>query len=341
MKHPKYSVIVPVYNRPVEVDDLLGSLASQTFTDFEVVLVEDGSTETCEDVVRKYVEQLRIDYYFKENTGPGDSRNVGMQKAHGEYLVFFDSDCIIPADYFQNVDDFLKQHPEVDAFGGPDDAHPSFSSVQKAINYSMTSLITTGGVRGRKKHLDNYQPRSFNMGISREVYLKVGGFSDIHPGEDPDLSYRIMNADFSIAFIEKARVYHKRRIDFSKFAKQVYKFGVVRTILHKWYPDKFKVVYTFPAIFLVGSVALILMSVISWLFLVPLSLLVLLIFLECLVKTKSIVVSCLAIPASFIQLYWYGSGFIEGAVKIFMLRRNERESFAFLFFKKANPEHNP
>uniref|UniRef100_UPI00356B5772 glycosyltransferase n=1 Tax=Ancylomarina sp. TaxID=1970196 RepID=UPI00356B5772 len=256
---PKYSVIIPIYNRPDEAKELLASLAKQTYKNFDILMIEDGSTEDCSDIVKHYSNELDIKYHFKANSGPGDSRNVGMRMATGDFLIFFDSDCIIPPQYFEEVEKHLAQTP-LDAFGGPDSAHESFSKVQKAINYAMTSIITTGGIRGKKNKLDQYQPRSFNMGISQAVYKKVGGYTDVTPGEDPDLSYRIMNAGFRVGLIEDAYVFHKRRIDFSKFIKQVYKFGVMRPVLIKWYPDKFKLTYTIPALFLLGSLLLVILA---------------------------------------------------------------------------------
>lgn len=330
----KYSVIVPVFNRPNEVDELLESLARQTYTNFEIVLVEDGSTETSEHIVRRYADRLDIRYFFKKNTGPGDSRNFGMERAQGDYMVFFDSDCLIPDDYFAEVERFLAVHP-LDTYGGPDNAHSSFTIVQKAINYAMTSFITTGGVRGKQNNLDTYQPRSFNMGFTRKVYETVGGFGDIHPGEDPDLSYRIMDAGFRVGLIPDAYVYHKRRIDFSKFLKQVYKFGVVRIILMKWHPGRSKIVYTLPSLFLLGTIALIVLSV-AWtpLFLLPLAFLVAVIFIEAMVKTGSLVISGWAIVATFLQLFGYGYGFLKSFVNVKLLGRDERKAFPGFFFRQ-------
>ena len=329
---PKYSVIIPVYNRPGEVAELLESLKRQTYSNFELVIIEDGSTEPCEEVAQQYATALDIKYFYKENSGPGDSRNVGMAKAVGDYLVFFDSDCIIPPDYFRQVEDHLAKNP-LDAYGGPDAADASFSNIQKAINHAMTSIITTGGVRGKKNNLDKYQPRSFNMGFSRAVYEKTGGFGDIHPGEDPDLSYRIMANGFHVGLIEKAYVYHKRRIDFQKFAKQVYKFGIVRPILIKWYPDNFKLTYTFPTLFLLGSLFLLLLAAtVSLWCLLPLLLIALLVFVEALLMTKSLWIAILAVLASFVQLYCYGFGFLKSAFYVLLLGREERRVFNGYFF---------
>jgi glycosyltransferase involved in cell wall biosynthesis len=330
----KYSVIVPVYNRPQEVKELLDSLSKQTFTDFELVVVEDGSLETCEHLISAYKEKIDIQYFFKPNSGPGDSRNFGMDKATGEYFIFFDSDCVIPAHYFQALNDHLSQHP-LDAFGGPDAAHDSFSEVQKAINQSMTSFITTGGIRGRKNQLDKFQPRSFNMGLKREVYLKVGGFSDIHPGEDPDLSYRIMDAGFNTGLVPQAFVYHKRRIDFNKFYTQVNKFGMVRVILMRWHPHRSnKLVYYLPSLFVIGSAALVASSILSPYALVPFVFLTAILFSEALIETGSLKISVLSIFASYIQLFGYGWGFIKAQGQINFNKKNEREAFPNLFFTK-------
>lgn len=330
----KYTIIVPVFNRPQEVDELLRSLTKQTLQNFEILIVEDGSTEDCRAVLEGYKKQLPIEYFYKKNTGPGDSRNFGMARAKGEYLLFFDSDCLIPSNYFENLESHLTQY-DLDAYGGADDSHPSFTVVQKAINYSMTSFLTTGGIRGKKNNLDRFQPRSFNMGIKRKVYETIGGFSDIHPGEDPDLSYRIMDAGFKVGFVPTASVFHKRRIDFSKFLKQVYKFGVVRTILMKWHPDKFKIVYTFPALFLIGTLILIVLSLLvsKW-FMSPLLVLMILFFTEAFFKTWNPIIGVLAIPASFIQLLGYGFGFLKGFIKIHLLKQEERDALKNFFFQE-------
>lgn len=331
MSNPKYSIIIPVYNRPDEMREMLDSLQRQTIKPFDVVLVEDGSEQKSDFLVDQY--DLPIYYYDKRNTGPGDSRNFGMSRAKGDYFIFFDSDCVLPDTYLEKLDQNIKViNP--DAFGGPDAAHESFSSVQKAINYAMTSFFTTGGIRGGQKQLDRYQPRSFNMGIKREVYEAVGGFSDIHPGEDPDLSFRIMNEGYKVSLIREAVVYHKRRIDFIKFTKQVYKFGVVRVILNRWYPQSGKLVYFLPSLFFLGSVGLaVLAAVSSVLALLPLGLYGLLIFIDAL-RHNALHVSILAIPASFIQLIGYGWGFLKSQFKLNLMGMKERLAFPSFFFDK-------
>lgn len=331
MSHPKYSIIIPVFNRPDEMKEMLDSLSDQTIKPFEIVLVEDGSDKKSDFLINEY--DLPIHYFFKKNTGPGDSRNFGMNQAKGDYLLFFDSDCVLPPDYFEKLDKAMERlNP--DAFGGPDAAHESFSDVQKAINYAMTSFFTTGGIRGGKKQLDKYQPRSFNMGLRKEVYEKVGGFSDIHPGEDPDLSFRIMNAGFKVSLIQEAVVFHKRRIDFGKFIKQVYKFGVVRVILNKWYPGTGKLVYALPTLFFLGTLGLILLGPITkgW-SLMPLLLLVLIFGIDAL-RSNTLKVAMLAIPASFIQLLGYGFGFLKSQFKLNVLGLSERKAFPSFFFDK-------
>ncbi len=328
----KYSVIVPVYNRPMEVRELLESLVNQDYRDFELLIIEDGSSLPCEAEVKAYSDRLDIRYFYKPNSGPGRSRNFGMEKATGEYLVFFDSDCLIPPTYFSALEAQLSQR-ELDAYGGPDNAHESFTDVQKAINYAMTSLFTTGGVRGKKSRLDRFQPRSFNMGFRRSVYQKVGGFADVHPGEDPDLSYRIMNAGFKVGLIEEAYVFHKRRIDFSKFTKQVYKFGMVRAILIKWYPERFRIVYLLPSLFLLGSLLLLSAGLLcSPYFLLPMAVPLLLFFADAWSRTRSIKIALLAVAASILQLYCYGWGFLKVGFSLFVLGRQERKAFPKLFF---------
>lgn len=233
----KYSIIVPVFNRPDEVNELLESLTHQTVKDFEVVIVEDGSQTPCKDVCEQYKDMMDIHYYYKENSGPGQSRNYGAERASGEYLLILDSDVVLPENYLKAVSDELSREP-ADAFGGPDKAHSSFTDTQKAISYSMTSFFTTGGIRGGKKKMDKFYPRSFNMGIRRDVYLKLNGFSNMRFGEDIDFSIRIFKADCRCRLFPEAWVWHKRRTDFRKFWRQVYNSGIARINLYKKYPRK-------------------------------------------------------------------------------------------------------
>jgi glycosyltransferase involved in cell wall biosynthesis len=255
-----FSFIIPVYNRPDEIDELLESLSKlKTEIVFEVVVIEDGSTISCEHIIEKYNSKIQISYYSKANSGPGDSRNYGMKRAKGEYFIILDSDCIIPEDYLNHVQTSL-QDDYVDCFGGPDAALASFSDVQKAINFTMTSFLTTGGIRGGSEKIAQFQPRSFNMGISKKAFEVSKGFGHIHPGEDPDLSIRLWNLGFKTKLIKEAFVYHKRRISWEKFQIQVNKFGKARPILNLWYPEYSKFTFWFPSLFLLGFLFSVLIS---------------------------------------------------------------------------------
>jgi len=313
----KYSVIVPVYNRPDEVDELLESLTHQTFKDFEVVIVEDGSQVGCKDVCDKYNDCLDIHYYYKDNSGPGQSRNYGVERARGEYVIIVDSDAVAPTDYLQAIDDELRRQPS-DAWGGPDAAHESFTDVQKAISYAMTSFFTTGGIRGGKKQLDKFYPRSFNLGTRRDVYQALGGFSKTRfskmslYGEDIDFSIRIYKGGYSCRLFPEAWVWHKRRTDFRKFWRQVYNSGYARINLWRMYPEALKPVHALPSLFTIGVVALLLLAPFTqgWSLLLLL-LYALLIFIDSSIQSKSLKVGCLAVVAVFVQLIGYGVGFLE------------------------------
>jgi glycosyltransferase involved in cell wall biosynthesis len=313
----RYSIIVPVFNRPDEVDELLESLSSQTLKDFEVVIVEDGSQIPCKDVCDKYANILDLHYYFKENSGPGQSRNYGVERAQGEYVIILDSDAVTPPGFMQAIDDELKHQP-TDAWGGPDAAHESFSDIQKAISYAMTSFFTTGGIRGGKKQLDKkFYPRSFNLGVRREVYQQLGGFTTERfskmslYGEDIDFSLRIYKNGYSCRLFPEAWLWHKRRTDFRKFWRQVYNSGYARINLWRKYPEALKPVHALPAVFTIGVAGLLLLSVFSVLAFIPLILYSVLIFIDSTIRNKSVMVGLKSIPAAFIQLIGYGVGFLE------------------------------
>ena len=344
----KYSIIVPVFNRPDEVDELLESLSNQTLKDFEVIIVEDGSVKTCKDVCDKYADILVLYYYAKENSGPGQSRNYGAERANGDYLLILDSDVVLPEGYLQAVEDALRQNP-VEAFGGPDAAHPSFTPVQKAISYSMTSFFTTGGIRGGKAKLDKFYPRSFNMGIRRDVYLQLGGFSKMRFGEDIDFSYRIVEAGYRPQLFPEAWVWHKRRTDFRKFFRQVYNSGIARINLEKRHPGTMKLVHLLPTVFTIGVIALILISAVGralmyyvdrdqfyWMCFapwIPIILYSLLICIDSTIKNRSLRVGILSVPAAFVQLMGYGLGFIESWWKRCILKQDEFTAFEKNFYK--------
>ncbi len=308
----KYSIIVPVYNRPDEVDELLASLLHQEEKDFEVIVVEDGSQVPCGDVCQRYAGQMELRYYEKPNSGPGQSRNYGAERAKGEYLLILDSDVVVPPGYLKAISEELERQP-ADAFGGPDCSHPSFTDIQKAISYSMTSFFTTGGIRGGKKKLDKFYPRSFNMGIRRDVYLRLGGFSRMRFGEDIDFSIRIFQAGCHCRLFPGAWVWHKRRTDFRKFWRQVFNSGIARINLYKKYPDSLKLVHLLPMVFTVGVAALLLLALVlcaPWP-LLPLLFYALIVFLDASVKERSPKIGLLSIAAAFIQLTGYGCGFLQ------------------------------
>lgn len=328
-----FSFIVPVYNRPDEIDELLESLTKFTSSiPFEVVIVEDGSFILCENVIQKYTSKLSISYYFKSNSGPGDSRNFGMKVAKGDYFIIIDSDCIIPENYLTQVQKSLDEE-YVDCFGGPDAALDSFSDIQKAINFTMTSFLTTGGIRGGSEKVNKFQPRSFNMGLSKIAFEASNGFGNIHPGEDPDLSIRLWNLGFKTKLIKSAFVYHKRRISWEKFLIQVNKFGKARPILNSWYPEYTKITFWFPSLFLIGF----LFSVIFAIFNVTLfiSLYVFyfsLLFLSSLLFNKNLKIALYSLWATIIQFYGYGKGFLISYYRISILKQNPQEAFPELFF---------
>lgn len=329
----KYSFIIPVYNRPQEVRELLASFVALDYSsDFEIVLVEDGSTITSKEVVVEFSEKLSISYYFKENSGPGASRNYGMQRAKGDYFIILDSDCLLPAQYLRTVDAFLNKS-FYHCFGGADAAHESFSPLQKAINYTMTSLFTTGGIRGSKT-VSSFEPRSFNMGISKEVFEITGGYAKIHPGEDPDLSHRILKAGYKTVFLPDAFVYHKRRISWKKFYLQVKKFGLVRPILNQWHPSGAKITFWFPTCFVLFVLVSILGALIySPLCLVPLTGYLALVMVDSTIRNKSIFIGLLSVVAIFVQFFGYGIAFLKSSILIGLLKKNPQDQFPSLFFK--------
>ena len=360
----RISLIVPVFNRPDEVEELLESCCRQNRIsglnvsknrnpeteedDFEIIIVEDGSTLRCEDRCRKFSDRLNLRYYYKDNSGPGMSRNYGAEKAEGEYLIVLDSDVVLPPDYITEVWKELEQMP-TDAFGGPDRAHDSFTDTQKAINYSMTSFFTTGGIRGGKKKLDKFYPRSFNMGIRRDVYRALGGFSKMRFGEDIDFSIRIFRDGYRCRLFPEAWVWHKRRTDIKKFFRQVYNSGIARINLFKKYPNSLKPVHMLPAAFTVGVICMVLLSIagcimtvcgntttgpimatLPWL---PILLFILLIFTDSAIRNRSFRIGFISIAAAFVQLMGYGLGFIGAWWKRCVCGKDEFEAFRNTFYK--------
>ena len=329
-----FSFVIPVFNRPAEVDELLESLTFQTYTNFDTVIVEDGSTLKCDKVINKYKSKLDIQYYFKLNSGPGPSRNYGVDKSNSEYFIFCDSDCIVPPMYLNEVQKQLKIN-YTDAFGGPDNAHSSFTPLQKAINYAMTAFITTGGIRGGKKSIGNFQPRSFNMGISKDAFQDTGGFGNIHPGEDPDLTIRLWKLGYETQLIPKAFVYHKRRISWTQFYKQVNKFGKCRPILNYWHPETSKITYWFPTCFIFGlAFGLALSGAFNNLVLVYFYVLYFIVILfDSSIRNQNIKIGLMSSFAVFIQYLGYGIGFLKAVIFIKVLNYKPEDAFPYLFLK--------
>lgn len=328
----RYSIIIPVYNRPDEVAELLSSLQRQRFKDFEVLVVEDGSERTCREVVEAVEGTLQVRYFMKSNSGPGPTRNYGAERAEGEYLIILDSDCVLPEGYLEAVEAELK-NADADAFGGPDRAHADFSPMQKAINYAMTSFFTTGGIRGGKKKLDKFYPRSFNMGIKRSVFAALGGFSNMRFGEDIDLSIRLFEAGCHCRLFPEAWVWHKRRTDLKKFFKQVHNSGIARINLWKRHPGSLKMVHLLPAVFTVGVVILLLGSVVCRWSLLPLILFAVLIFADAAMKEKSVEVGLKAVCAAYVQLLGYGSGFLRAWWRRVVCGKGEFDAFKKNFYQ--------
>jgi glycosyltransferase involved in cell wall biosynthesis len=318
VNRPKFSVIVPVFNRPQEVEELLRSLLQQTAKDFEVIIVEDGSQLRCETVVDSFRDNLNVHYIFKPNSGPGPSRNVGYSQAQGEYFVVFDSDCIVPPDYFAAVESSLIKQP-LDAWGGPDMAHESFTLLQRAMGYTMSSVLTTGGIRGGKKRMGWFQPRSFNMGISRKVFETTKGFQFDRYAEDIEFSIRMKNAGFRVGLIPEAFVYHKRRTTLGQFYKQVFNFGKGRALIGKRYPEEVKITHWFPAFFMLAVVMLLVTPFISIVLfrlgVIAFCFYLLCIFLHSWIMNRNFLVAVLSVPSALLQFFGYGLGFLQETVK--------------------------
>ena len=328
----KYSFVIPVFNRPDEVDELLESLTKQSLQDFEVLIVEDGSSLPCQEVAERYADALNVRYFMKENSGPGGSRNYGVERAKGEYVIILDSDVVLPEGYLQAVDAELNAAP-CDAFGGPDRAHESFTPMQKAINYAMTSFFTTGGIRGGKKKMDKFYPRSFNMGVRRTVYAALNGFSNMRFGEDIDFSTRIFEQGYACRLFPEAWVWHKRRTDLRKFFKQVHNSGIARINLYKKYPESLKTVHLLPAAFTLGVAVLLAGAPFCLYSLLPIALYALLVCTDSTLRNKSLRIGVYSIAAAFIQLIGYGTGFWRAWWNRCICGKDEFEAFKKNFYK--------
>lgn len=327
----KYSIVIPVYNRPDELDELLQSLVGQHYKDFEVIVVEDGSSVPADQICTRYAGLMPLHYLSKQNSGPGPSRNYGAEHARGEYIIVLDSDCILPQGWLQAIEDSLR-NTDADAFGGPDRAHEDFTPVQKAINYSMTSFFTTGGIRGGKKRADKFYPRSFNMGVRRMAWKTLGGFAPMRFGEDIDFSIRLYQEGYKVCLFPEAWVWHKRRTNFRQFFKQVHNSGIARINLYKKYPSSLKAVHTLPSLFTIGVAGCLLLSVWQWWFVLPVALYVLLLFCDALYRTRDLKVGTLSVAAAFVQLTGYGTGFLYAFYKRVLRHDKEFSRFDKTFY---------
>ena len=332
-KKIEFSFVIPVYNRPKEVNELLKSMKNQTDANFEVIIIEDGSVDKSEAEINKFTADLNIRYFYKQNSGPGLSRNYGCNQASGNYYIVLDSDCILPENYFSVVKAELKNN-YVDVFGGPDRAHASFTYFQRAINYSMTSFLTTGGIRGGGEGLDKFYPRSFNMGFSKEVFQKTQGFSNMRFGEDIDMSIRILQNNFNTRLFKEAFVYHKRRSNIRQFFKQIFNSGIARIQLYLKYPFSLKFVHLLPIIFLIGLIFMIVFSyLISIYFLFPILFHISLLFIDSSVKNRNLMIGFLSVVTSYTQLISYALGFVVAFWKNIILRRGSFSAFERNFYK--------
>lgn len=327
------SIVIAIFNRKDELFELLSSLSHQTDKNFEIIIVDDGSSIDLSPTIKIYENQLDIHFYRKTNSGPGLSRNYGANRAKNDWLVFVDSDVIVEKDYIENIKHDLSTDA-CDAFGGADKAHKGFNLMQKAVSYSMTSVFTTGGIRGNKKAVSKFQPRSFNMGVNREIFNKVGGFSDMRIGEDPDLSMTLWENGYTTKFYDNIGVYHKRRTDFGRFSKQVYQFGVARPILNQRHPAYTKITFWFPTVFLIGY-AMGIVHYFTWGYahiLALYGLYTFLIFFHALIVTKNISIASMAIISTYIQMFSYGYGFLKSWIKLNILKQDPKEAFPTHFY---------
>lgn len=329
-----FSIIVPLYNRPEEIGELLQSLVAQTYKQFEVIVVEDGSTRDAKDVVEGFQGKLDVRYFVKHNEGQGFARNYGFAQAKGDYFIVFDSDVLVPEQYLSIVQSAIELEGW-DAFGGADAAHPSFTPIQKAISYSMTSVLTTGGIRGNKVHVGQFHPRSFNMGISRQVWEQTGGFKFSRRSEDIEFSIRMIRSGFKVGLIEGAFVYHKRRSNFKQFFNQTYNFGKGRIDIVQLYPEELKLVHLLPSVFTISLglllalnlLSLVFVSGVSWLYYLTwignflLLIYVASLFFHSFSKTKDLRVAGLSVVAAFTQLIAYSCGLMRNYLDRVLLHR--------------------
>jgi cellulose synthase/poly-beta-1,6-N-acetylglucosamine synthase-like glycosyltransferase len=320
-----YSIILPTFGRPDEVENFLESISLQQNKNFEVIIVDGSLDDILHPVIDKYKPIVDLKYLHEKSLGASESRNLGCTKAKGDFLVFIDSDCVVPPDYFVKVEEFLKLNPKIDAYGCPDAADESFSNLQKAINYAMTSMLTTGGIRGKKKHVGKFQLRGFNMGIRSESFFAVGGYSGMQVAEDIDLSMRLQKAGYQTALIPEAFVYHRRKATLYKFFRQLYFHGKGRIDLHLKHGDALKMVHLLPSFFVLylftGIISAFFFKTIFLLFLISFLFYILAVFLNALISNHSMSVGFLSIVTSLELLIAYGLGVWRNIIYRMVLKK--------------------
>ena len=339
-----YSIIIPSFNRADELSELLKSFEQLDFPKdaYEVIIADDGSTDTTAELVKKFQDKksFTLTYCSQQNKGLGAARNLGMENAAGDFFVFVDSDVTVPPHWLNEIDLGLSRE-KADAFGGPDTYLDSFPALLKAINYSMTSFITTGGLRGKKgRKLAKFYPRSFNMGLSRKLQEKIGGFGNLRHGQDIEYSSRIIRSGAKVFFAEKAFVFHKRRTNLRRFLRQVFNWGIARINLYQIDPSMFEPLHAAPAaaliLVLTVSAAAVFSPLFFWLFKIGLvsGLLVLLFSMaDAAIKYKQLKPSFylpLVIP---IQVFAYGAGFIYNFIRRAVFKKDVKTGFKKNYYK--------
>jgi len=340
----KFSIIIPSFNRVDEITALLVSMEELRFprSQFELIIADDGSTDETLHFIKSYssASGLNLILVSQSNQGPGAARNLGVAAASGDFFIFIDSDVTVPGHWLEEISKQLQLEGG-QAFGGPDTYRDDFPALLKAINHSMNSFLTTGGLRGKKgKSLARYYPRSFNMGLSRALWEKTGGFSKLRHGQDIEFSHRLHQAGAKILFIPKAFVFHKRRTSLKKFFKQVFNWGVARINLYKMNPSMLEPLHALPAVASAGYLLLSLMAFFHpvlkqiWLVFSAFGLLLLLFSsAQALRQYRSIAVALyvpLVIP---IQIFGYGIGFIYNFIRRVIFRKNLTTGFLKNYYR--------
>ncbi|HJX71736.1 MAG TPA: glycosyltransferase [Bacteroidales bacterium] len=323
-----YSVVLPTYGRPGDVEEFLDSLTRQEYNDFEILVVDATADDSVRQVAEKYLDKLKLNFIYKKGLGISESRNLGVKLSKGGFVVFIDSDCVVPPSYFTEIEKYLSLN-KVDAFGGPDAASKDFTHSQKAINYVMTSFLTTGGIRGKAKRIGRFEPRSFNMGVSRKAFDAVGGYSGMKVAEDIDLSMRLHQAGFKTALIPDAYVYHKRKANLHKFLVQMFMYGKARIDLFMRHREALKITYLMPLFFLIyllaGLASAFFSKVLFILFLASLIFYALAVFIDSSIQNRSLAAGILSVFAAYGFLVCYGSGLIYNIFRRIVLGKKEIE----------------